>query len=387
MIIQEYQVKQLFAKHGIPLPRGEAAYTAQEARAAAESLAAPVLVKAQILSQKRSHGRFADAPAPDLTGVARADSPAEAEKLAAAMLGRRLATPDTPPEGLEVRRVYIEEALAGKAELRASLRIDFLTQQLVLSIVSPQGQMKKYELPHYRLSAVLARRVARELGYRDKQARELVGLLGRLQFLVTTYGAIAAEFDPIQETAAGHFIVLNGQIKFDNDALFKYPEIAALEEKLPDYSQDARARRAHFQYRRLDGNIACLVNGIGLGQATIDLIHARGGRVACLLDVGTEPTQDAVERALKLALAEPAVDGILVNIFGGITRCDIIAQGLIAGAREALASFPLVVRMDGTNAHIGRRLLFESRLPLIPVRRMDEAVQTILAQTREADAC
>lgn len=383
MLIKEYQVKKIFKKHGVPLLRGGVAYTPEEARRVAEEIGGKAwVVKAQILAGSRSAGRFLDGAEEELSGIAWANSPMMAAALAEQMLGRYLQTPETGGIYHEVQRVYVEEACLGQGEYQMSLRIDFLTQKLILTIVSAGNMLHRYELPGYRLDVRTERRVLRELRLKDGKADQMADLLRRQVALFEAYGAIAVEFDPVIETAGG-FVVLDGRIVFDSDSLFRYPEVAGMIEIEAGREREAAARQHQFRYIHLEGNIACLVNGIGLGQATIDSIHRNGGQVACLLDIGTEPSQDAVARALKMALSDPDIDGVLVNIFGGITRCDEIAEGLIAASGEILAGLPVVVRMDGTNAHIGRRLLFESRLPFAVVQKMDEAVRTIIQQVRE----
>lgn len=383
MLIKEYQVKKIFKKQGVPVLRGGVAYTPEEAQRVAEEIGGKAwVVKAQILAGCRSAGEFVDSETEGLKGIAWANSPMMAAALAEQMLGKCLKTPETGDVCHEVQRVYVEEACLGQGEYQMSLRIDFLTQKLILTIVSAGNLIHQYELSGYRLNTSTERKILKELRLKDGKAKRMLELMHHLTALFEKYGALAVEFDPIIETTAG-FVVMDGRIVFDADSLIRYPEIAGLIEIEAGREWEASALRHQFRYSHLDGNIACLVNGTGLGQATIDLIHYYGGQVACLLDIGTEPSRDAVARALKMALSDPDIDGVLVNIFGGITRCDEIAEGLIAASGEILAGLPVVVRMDGTNAHIGRRLLFESRLPFSVVQKMDEAVQTIIQQVQE----
>ncbi len=384
MLIKEYQVKKIFKKSGVPLLRGGVAYTPEEARRIAEEIGGKAwVVKAQILAGCRSAGRFIDEEDTDnLTGIAWANSPLMAEALAEQMLGRCLKTPETGNVCHEVQQVYVEEACLGQGEYQMSLHIDYRTQKLALVIISAGNMVHQYELDKYRLDTRTEKKIIRELRLKEKKAEQMLALMHQLTTLFESYDAVAVEFDPVIETANG-FVVLDGRIVFDPDALIRHPEIAEIIEIEAGREREAMARKHQFRYMHLDGNIACLVNGTGLGQATIDLIHRHGGQVACLLDIGTEPSRDAVARALKMALADPDIDGVLVNIFGGITRCDEIAEGLIAASGEILAGLPVVVRMDGTNAHIGRRLLFESRLPFSVVQKMDEAVQNIIQQVQE----
>ena len=381
MIIKEYQVKKLFAKQGIPLLKGQVAYTPTEAQQAAEKIGGNAwVVKAQVPADNRSKSRFATTSGSDLSGICWANTPQMVASLTDRMLGHRLMTQDAPA-GHIVQRVYVEEACLGRAEYRLSLRIDFLSQLLVLSVYTAGNILRQYEVPEYKLTASRIKTVVNHLQLKGKKAQEMQDLLQHLFQLFLMYQAIAVEFDPVWETANG-LVVLDGRIVFNDDALFRFPEIAALRETEVGQERQAFARKHLFRYTKFDGNIACLVNGIGLSQATVDLIHQKGGRVACLLDVGTEPSQDAVARALKIALSDPDVDGVFVNIYGGMTRCDTVVQGLLSAAGEILAGLPIVVRMDGTNANIGRRLLFESRLPFTVVKGMSEGVREIIHQVK-----
>ena len=241
--------------------------------------------------------------------------------------------------------------------------------------------MHQYELDEYKLTTDKLKKITNHLQLKGEKAKEMQTLLKSLMEIFKTYEAVAVEFDPVWETAEG-LVVLDGRIIFNEDALFRFPEVEKYREVEEGLERQDIARKNQFRYTKLDGNIACLVNGIGLSQATVDLIHQNGGRVACLLDVGTEPSRDAVAKALKLALADPDIDGVFVNIFGGVTRCDTIVQGLLAASGEVLAGLPMVVRMDGTNANIGRRLLFESRLPFTVVKGMREGVKEIIQQVK-----
>ncbi|MBQ7412823.1 MAG: hypothetical protein IJV07_00920 [Alphaproteobacteria bacterium] len=381
MIIKEYQVKKLFKKEGIPLLKGQVAYMPHEAEQVAEAIGGSAwVVKAQVSADGRSSAHFANQKESGPTGICWANSPQMVAALSEQMLGHRLMTNDTP-DGHIVQRVYVEEACFGQAEYRLSLRVNFLTQQLSLSVYTAGNIMRQYELPEYKLTTERINTIVSHLRLSGKKAKEMKDLLRHLMNLFQQYQAVAVEFDPVWETEKG-LVVLDGRIIFNDDALFRVPELKALRELEAGQERQMIARRHQFRYTKFNGNIACLVNGIGLSQATVDLIHQNGGRVACLLDVGTEPSRDAVARALKLALSDPGVDGVFVNIFGGVTRCDIIVQGLLSAAGEILAGLPIVVRMDGTNANIGRRLLFESRLPFTVVKGMGEGIKEIIRQVK-----
>ncbi len=381
MIAKEYQVKKLFRVHNVPLLKGKVVYTPEEAQIAAEEIGGMAwVVKAQVSSDGRSQSFFKEKGKNGPTGICWANTPQMVAALAEQMIGNRLMTPKSQ-SGFKVDRVYVEEACLGQAEYRLSLRVDFLLQQLVLSIYSAGNIMYQYELPEYKLTADKLRKITTHLQLKGEKAKEMQDLLKSLMEIFKTYEAVAVEFDPVWETANG-LIVLDGRIVFNEDSLFRFPEIAKYREVEEGMERQDIARKHQFRYTKLDGNIACLVNGIGLSQATVDLIHQNGGQVACLLDVGTEPSRDAVAKALKLALSDPDIDGVFVNIFGGVTRCDTIVQGLLAASGEVLAGLPMVVRMDGTNANIGRRLLFESRLPFTVVKGMREGVKEIIKQVK-----
>ena len=383
MLVKEYQVKQLFKKHEVPLLKGMVAYTPDEAKSAAESIGGSAwVIKAQVSAEGRSTSFFTDKGVEGPSGICWANTPNMVAALAEQMLGHYLMTADTATGHL-VNRVYVEEACLGQSEYRISLRIDLASQRLLLSIYSAGNIMHQYELNECRLPADKLARITNHLRLKGEKAKEMQGLLKKIMELFKTYEAVAVEFDPIWETAKG-LVVLDGRIVFDEDALFRFPEIASLREFEAGQERQQLAQKHQCRYTKLKGNIACLVNGIGLSQATVDLIYQKGGRIACLLDVGTEPSRDAVAKALKIALSDPDVDGVLVNIFGGNTRCDVIVQGLLASAGEILAGLPVVVRMDGTNANIGRRLLFESRLPFTVVKDMKDAIQEIIRQVKGA---
>jgi succinyl-CoA synthetase beta subunit len=383
MIIKEYQVKKIFKKNGIPILKGGVAYTPEEAKKVASKIGGNAwVIKAQVSDEKRSRSYFLDTGENGLSGICWANTLQMVAGLSEQMLGHRLITPKNP-SGVEVRRVYVEEACLGQAEYKLSLHLDFMTQCLILDVYSAGNVLRQYELSGYKLTDSDIKRIVGHMNLKSERAKEMRYLLKQMMELFSKYQAIAVEFDPVWETING-FIVLDGRIIFDKDVLFRYPEIAELSEIETGQERHEIARKNNFRYTKLNGNIACLVNGIGLSQATLDLIHDNGGQVACLLDVGTEPSRDSVTKALKLALADPDVDGVLVNIFGGITRCDIIVQGLFSAAGEVLAGLPVVIRMDGTNANIGRRLLFESRLPFTVATKIDEAVKEIIRQVKEA---
>lgn len=383
MEIYESYVKQILKKNGVPIPKGGIAYTPEEACRIAEEIGGNAwVVKAQVMSFDRYKGKFQEEAAQELSGIVWANAPQAVAGITEQMLGRHFLSPEMQGVPQIVERVYVEEACHATAEMRLSLRIDFVSQNLVLA-TEFDGQQHSYTFTQKPLSMRQIQSVVRDMGWRDGNAKEVAELLQKLYALFVKYEAIAVEFSPVFKLLQGGFSVLNARIIFDTDSLFRYPDVAALQEFPRGREREAAAQKYNFRYTQLDGNIACLVNGVGLGLATIDMIHAKGGRVACLLDVGTEPTKEAVSKALRLALSEPSIDGVLVNIYGGITRCDTIAEGIISAAHEVLAGLPFVVRMAGTNAHIGRRLLFESRMPFVVSEQMDDAVTEIIHEVQE----
>jgi succinyl-CoA synthetase beta subunit len=245
------------------------------------------------------------------------------------------------------------------------------------------GHVKKYELNSKGITAFLMHRMANRMKLSSRLAVILTAIIRQMYVIFDTYKARAIELTPLVLTKDGHLVILDGRIVFDGDALFAYPDISALKEIDTGTEREHSARQNNFKYTKLGGNIACIVNGTGLGMATVDLIADKGGAVSCLLDIGTEPSKEVVAKAFRMVLGEPDIEGVLVNIFGGITRCDVIAQGLISASHEISVGMPLVVRMDGTNAAVGCRLLQESHLPFELTEQMDVAVEKIVARVEE----
>lgn len=384
MEIHEYQVKKLFAKHGIPILKGGVAYTPDEAVRVAESVGGNLwAVKAQIHDGNRFKGFFLEPESGHGTGFRFADSLCEVGFLAEQMLGRNLVTPTTHNKGHEVKKVYVEEIVSIKERFNLSLQIDVDTQQVLLVLVRENGQVRKYELTEKGITAFLIHRMTNRMKVSGRTASKVASVVRQMYDLFITYKAMAVEITPLVITEDNQVVALDGRIVFDPDALFDYPEISALREIDVGTEREAIARQHNFKYTKLEGNIACIVNGSGLGQATTDLILDKGGTVSCLLDIGTEPSKEVVSRAFKLVLSEPDIEGVLVNIFGGITRCDVIAQGLIGSSQEISVGMPLVVRMDGTNAAVGERLLNESRLPFETMQEMSMAVDRIISRVKE----
>ncbi len=377
MNLYEYQNKRILKEHHIPVLAGNIAYTPQEAiRIAHEIGGSCWSISAQVHKNGKISGYFAGAEEHNSSGIQKANSLEEVQEIAAFMIGKTFITPDMPT-GQIVTRVYVEEICSIQKEMVVSVRVDIPTQRVVFCIKS-NGKIKQYELLRAKPPLLFWYRLVHSLGLSGTQNAKVLMLLRQMYQLFITYDALAVELNPFGFTQSGHLKVLDGQIIFDQEALFRYPEIAALNDFCSSQEQELLAEQYNFRYQQFSGNIACLVNGSGLGAATVDLIETMGGRPACLLDVGTTPTKESVAQAFKQALSEPNVEGIFVNIFGGITRCDIIAEGLIAASGEISVGMPLVVRMDGTNAQIGTRLLFESRRPFVVLKDLDEAVASII---------
>ncbi len=376
MDIHEYQTKRIFADNGIPVLKGGVAYTAEEARQIAVQIGGGKwAVKVQLYDENRATGHFVSDIMSNHAGVQYANTPDGVYQKTAEMLGKQFKTPSMPT-GQIIRRVYVEEECTILVKMAVSIWIDGTTQGAMLAL-EMDGKTKQFPMPG-KPTMLFWQKVARRLGIHGGRVLDMIRILKGLYQVFQKYQTYGVEIRPLIVTEDEKLIALNGRIIFDDNALFRYPEIAALREVAAGHEREAIARKSAFKYMGFDGNIACLVNGSGLGAATVDLIESRGGHVACLLDVGTEPSKEAVSLALKLALSEPDIDGVFINIFGGITRCDVIAQGLISASGEIAVGLPMVVRMDGTNANVGMRLLFDSRLPFTVIKSLEEATETII---------
>lgn len=384
MEIHEYQVKRLFQKHGLPVLKGGVAYTPEEAVRVAESIGGTQwAVKAQIHDGCRDKGYFVEESAGVGPGIRYADSLIDVQNFACQMLGKTLMTPTTHHKGHEVKKVYVEEVPAVKERFQISLRIDENTQKRMLVLLRENGQLKAYELTNKGVTAFMLHKMAARMKLTAAATVQLAVIIRHMYEIFETYKVRAIEMRPLILTTDHHLVALEGRIVFDADTLFAFPEISALREIDAGTEREHNAHQNNFKYTKLNGNIACIVNGSGLGMATVDLIKDKGGAVSCLLDIGTEPSKEVVAKAFRMVLGEPDIEGVLVNIFGGITRCDVIARGLIAASHEISVGMPLVVRMDGTNAAVGRRLLQESRLPFELIQEMDLAVTKIVDRVKE----
>jgi len=388
MNIHEYQAKDLLAKFGVAVLRGGVAYSAAEAVEVARRLGGPVwVVKAQIHAGGRGKAG----------GVKLARSEDEVAAAAGAMLGRRLVTLQTGPEGRDVKRVYVEEGCDIARELYLGLLIDRTTQRVTL-IGSTEGGVEIEEVAAHNPEKILTAAIDPASGIEPFHARNFafgVGLEGTqigvaVKFVTALYRAFCeldasvAEINPLVVTKSGDLVALDAKIGFDDNALYRHPEVAALRDEDEEDPVEIEAGKHGLSYIKLDGNIGCMVNGAGLAMATMDIIKLHGSSPANFLDVGGGATKERVTTAFKLILSDPNVEGILVNIFGGIMRCDVIAEGVVAAAREVNLHVPLVVRLEGTNVDLGKRILLQSGLPIVAAENLADAAQKVVAAVEEA---
>jgi succinyl-CoA synthetase beta subunit len=400
MNIHEYQAKTLLAKYGVPVAKGAAAVSVEEAVSAASQLGGPVwVVKAQIHAGGRGKGRFKEAEAGDKGGVRLARSVEEVKAFAGQMLGKTLVTHQTGPEGKAVNRLYIEDGSAIARELYLSALIDRATSRLAF-ICSTEGGMDIEEVAHATPEKIVTltidpaagyspfhgRKIAFALGLEGGQVKQCVKLIGDLTRAFVETDMSLLEINPLIVTKDGDLLCLDAKVNFDGNALFRHPDILALRDLSEEDPAEVAASKYDLSYIKLDGTIGCLVNGAGLAMATMDIIKLYGGEPANFLDVGGGATREKVTEAFKIILSDPNVKGILVNIFGGIMRCDIIAEGIIAAAREMSLSVPLVVRLEGTNVELGKTILRESGLAVIPADNLADAAEKIVSEVAKRSA-
>ena len=386
MKIHEYQGKEILRQFGVPVPRGIPAFTVQEAVEAAQKLGGPVwVVKAQIHAGGRGKGG----------GVKVAKTIDDVKALAGQILGMQLVTHQTGPEGQKVRRLYIEEGADIQKEYYLSVVTDRETQKVAF-IASSEGGMDIEEVAHSTPEKIIKVFVDPLKGMTPAQGQELARGVGMpagsvaqfvdvCQKIYTCYmdtDASLVEINPLNRDGKGNIIALDAKFNFDSNALFRHPEIVALRDLDEEDPAEVQASKFDLAYISLDGNIGCLVNGAGLAMATMDTIKLFGGEPANFLDVGGGATPEKVTEAFKIMLKNPKVKGILVNIFGGIMKCDTIATGVITASRAVQLSVPLVVRMKGTNEDLGKKMLAESGLPIISADTMAEAATKIVAAVR-----
>jgi succinyl-CoA synthetase beta subunit len=397
MNIHEYQAKALLAKYGVALPKGGVAYTADEAEKVAQQLGGSVwAVKSQIHAGGRGAGRFKNDPN-GKGGVRIAKSSADVKAHAAAMLGQTLVTKQTGPKGKEVKRVFIEEGCDIKRELYLGMLIDRVTSRITI-IASTEGGMDIEEVaakhpekihkvaidPATGMQPYHARQVAFGLKLEGKQVGAAVKFLTAMYEAFTGLDASIVEINPLIVTGSGAVIALDAKMNFDDNALFRHPDVEELRDADEEDPMELEAAKHALNYIKLDGNIGCMVNGAGLAMATMDIIKLYGGDPANFLDVGGGATRERVSTAFKLILSDPNVEGILVNIFGGIMRCDVIAEGVVAAAREVSLNVPLVVRLEGTNVELGKKVMKQSGLKIISADNLADAAEKIVEAVKEA---
>jgi succinyl-CoA synthetase beta subunit len=388
MNIHEYQAKGLLAEYGVAVPRGGVAYTVKEAAAVAEELGGPVwVVKAQIHAGGRGKGG----------GVKVVKSIDELRQAADTILGMNLVTHQTGPGGKEVKRIYIEEGCDIARELYLGLLLDRETSRPVM-MASSEGGMEIEEVaaktPEKILKAMIdpavgmepfhARKLAFGLGLQGKEVGSAIKLMLALYKAFIATDASLIEINPMVVTGAGELIALDAKMNFDDNALFRHKNVAGLRDEDEEIPAEREAAKHDLSYITLDGNIGCMVNGAGLAMATMDIIKLHGGEPANFLDVGGGATKERVTEAFKLILSDANVEGILVNIFGGIMRCDVIAEGVVAAAREVALQVPLVVRLAGTNVELGKKILAESGLPILSADDLGDAAEKVVTAVREA---
>ena len=385
MNIHEHQAKALLAGFGVPVPRGEAAFTVDEAVTAAEALGGPVwVVKAQIHAGGRGKAG----------GVKVVSSLDDVRQTADTILGKTLVTHQTGPQGREVKRLYIEEGCDIGDELYLSLLVDRGSSRVTI-IASSEGGMDIEEVAASQPEKILSvdidpatglqphhcRRLANVMGISGATAKQLPKFLAGLVDAFTTLDASLVEINPLVVTGSGDLLALDAKMSFDDNALYRHPDVMELRDLAEEDPAEVRASEFDLNYIKLDGNIGCMVNGAGLAMATMDIIQLRGGTPANFLDVGGNATTERVTEAFKIILSDASVKGILVNIFGGIMRCDIIAEGVVTAARTLGLDKPLVVRLEGTNVEEGKRIMEESGLAIIPADNLADAADKIVAAT------
>jgi succinyl-CoA synthetase beta subunit len=388
MKIHEYQAKEILRQFGVPVPRGVAAFTVQEAVEAAQKLGGPVwVVKAQIHAGGRGKGG----------GVKVAKSIEEVKARAGDILGMQLKTHQTGPLGQKVRRLYIEDGADIQKEYYLSVVTDRASQKVAF-IASSEGGMDIEEVAHSTpekivkvfvdplkgMTAEQGQELARGIGMPADSVAQFIDVCAKVYKCYMETDASLVEINPLNRDSKGNIIALDAKFNFDSNALFRHPDIVALRDLDEEDPAEIEASKFDLAYISLDGNIGCLVNGAGLAMATMDTIKLFGGEPANFLDVGGGATAEKVTEAFKIMLGNPKVKGILVNIFGGIMRCDTIAEGVMAACKAVNLTVPLVVRMKGTNEELGKKMLAESGLPIISADTMAEAAQKVVAAVNAA---
>jgi len=383
--IHEYQAKELLRKYGVPVPKGKVANQADEAYDIAQELGGTVVVKAQIHAGGRGKGG----------GVKLAANPDEARARAKEIIGMQLVTHQTGPKGQKVLKVLVEQGTKIKQELYLGMTLDRETSRVTL-MASAEGGVEIEEVAHRSPEKIFKTTIDPVIGVSSYQGRKLGYALGLpkevmgkfvdfARSLAVAYDRSDAslfEINPLVITAEGDVIALDAKVTFDDNALFRHPDLAALRDPEEEDPREEKAREYDLSYIALDGDIACMVNGAGLAMATMDIIKLAGGNPANFLDVGGGADERKVTAAFKILLADASVKAVLVNIFGGIMKCDIIANGIVNASREVGLKLPLVVRLEGTNVELGRKILAESGLPITSADGMRDAAEKVVAAAR-----
>jgi succinyl-CoA synthetase beta subunit len=398
MNIHEYQAKDLLAKYGVPVPAGYAAMSVEEAVEAAQKLPGPLwVVKAQIHAGGRGKGRFKELGESAKGGVRLAHSIDEVREHAAEMLGKTLVTIQTGAAGKQVQRLYITDGVDIAKEFYLALLVDRETGRIAV-VASTEGGMEIEKVAHdspEKIATITVdpatglmphhgREVAAALGLSGDLAKQAAKVLASLYQAFLGTDASQIEINPLAVSDKGELLVLDAKVGFDNNAEFRHPDLQELRDLTEEDPMEIEASKYGLSYIKLDGSIGCMVNGAGLAMATMDIIKLEGAEPANFLDVGGGANKEKVTAAFKIILSDPAVKGILVNIFGGIMRCDIIADGIVAAAREVSLNVPLVVRLEGTNVQQGKDILASSGLPIIAANDLGDAARKIVAEVKVA---
>jgi succinyl-CoA synthetase beta subunit len=398
MNIHEYQAKELLAKFGVPVPAGYAAMSVDEAVAAAAKLPGPLyVVKAQIHAGGRGKGKFKELGPDAKGGVRLARTPDEVRAAATEMLGNTLVTVQTGPAGKQVNRLYVTDGVDIAKEFYLALLVDRKSGRIAF-VVSTEGGVDIEGVAHDTPEKIHSFSVDPATGFMPHHGRAVASALGLTGDLAKQAQATAAllydaflgtdasqiEVNPLAVTDDGKLLVLDAKVGFDANAMFRHQDLEALRDESEEDPMELEASRYDLAYIKLDGNIGCMVNGAGLAMATMDIIKLNGAFPANFCDVGGGASKEKVTAAFKIILSDPAVKGILVNIFGGIMRCDIIAEGIIAAAREIDIKVPLVVRLEGTNVAEGKRILADSGLAIVPADDLGDAAKKIVAEVKAA---
>ena len=398
MNIHEYQAKDLLAKYGIGIPTGYPAMSVEEAVAGAEKLPGPLyIVKSQIHAGGRGKGTFKELETGAKGGVRLAKSIDDVRSDATDMLGNTLVTIQTGDEGKQVNRLYVTDGVDIESEFYLSMLVDRATGRVAM-VISTEGGMDIEAVAHDTPEKITTITIDPAQGFMPHHGRaaafalELDGELNKAcqkltKQLYTAFMDLDCEMleiNPLVETKDGQLLVLDTKMSFDGNAMFRHPDIEQLRDETEEDPAEVEASKYDLAYIKLDGNIGCMVNGAGLAMATMDIIKLNGAFPANFLDVGGGATTEKVTAAFKIILADPAVEGILVNIFGGIMKCDIIAEGIVAAAKEVNLSVPLVVRLEGTNVQKGKDILAGSGLPIVSAEDLGDAARKIVAQVKQA---